>query len=104
LLIYKTPDNVSHIIPRNCNIDYKTLKWDGTAWQPRDTIVAVTLPASQLSVPAPYTNTTFTLSGDQIATDLGINPFSISSATFSATAVICHITTVVTSRSHDKNN
>jgi gliding motility-associated-like protein len=104
LLIYKTPDNVSHIIPRNCNINYKTLKWDGTAWQPRDTTMAVTLPANQLSVPVPYTNTTFTLSGDQFATDLNINPFSISSAQFSTSAVICHPTTVVTSRSHLKNN
>lgn len=106
LLIYKTPDNVSHTITRNCNIYYKTLKWDGATWQPKDTTVAVTLPASQLSVPAPYTNTTFTLIGDQFAntTDPGKNTFSISSAPYSASAVISHLTTVVTSRSHLKNN
>ncbi|MDP4239262.1 MAG: gliding motility-associated C-terminal domain-containing protein [Bacteroidota bacterium] len=103
LLSYKTKDNISHSIPRNCTINYNTLHWGGTAWQTKDTTLAITFPASQLSVPAPYCTTTFTLSGDQYATDLGI-AFTIKSSSYTPVAVICKPTTNVTSREHDKNN
>ena len=104
LLTYKTPNNISYTMPRNCTITYNTLKWGGTAWQTKDTTLAINLPSGKISVPAPYCTTTFTLSGDQFAKDLKIDTFKITSATYTPEAVICHITTNVTNRDHSRNN
>lgn len=104
LLSYTTSNGLNKSISRNFSINYQTLKWSGLAWQPVDTTITVVLPANQISVPVPYCNTSFTLSGDQFATDLGVSPISVSSSQYSTNAVICHLTTAVTSRSHDLNN
>ena len=103
-LFYKTLDNQTHTIPRNCNINYNTLKWNGAAWETRDTTLLKTLPPAQLTVPVPYCTTTFTVSGDQYAKTLQIDTFKISSVSYTPVAVISHLTTNVSSRQHDKNN
>jgi gliding motility-associated-like protein len=101
---YTTSDGNSHDIPRIFTFKYQTLTWNNTEWKQNDTIQSVTLPLTQKSVPALFCSTTFTLSGDQFAEDLGLTPKSISSSEYTPAAVICHITTNVTSRNHLKNN
>ena len=107
VLSYKTFEGVEHDLPRLFNIKYQTLIWGGDSkWVQRDTIQSLVLPASQLSVPAPYTNTKFKLYGDQYATDLGLAPDTVSSSLYITNAVISHLTTNVTSRDQGqgKNN
>ncbi|MDR3653264.1 MAG: gliding motility-associated C-terminal domain-containing protein [Paludibacter sp.] len=105
VMTYQTPDNVPHTLSRNCNISYTTLSWNGTAWQDSTATVKVTLPAtSPISVPVPYRSTVFTLKGDQFAHDLGIDSFKVQSTQYTPVAVICHMTNIVTSRYHLRNN
>jgi len=98
-LNYQTVDGTSHAISRNFNITYNTLTWGGAAWQQKDTTVMITLPGlNQKTVPAPYCNTTFTLSGDQYASDLNMTPVTTTSSLYTAVAVICHETSITTTR------
>jgi len=103
-LSYQDSVGTPYSLPRNFSIKYQTLSWTDGAWKQIDTVQSVVLPTTQTSVKAPYTNTTFTLSGDQYAADLGLTPYSITSSMYTPVAVICHPTTVVTSREHDRNN
>lgn len=106
-LSYYTYGGIKLQIPREFSIKYQTLKWDeGTkGWKQKDTIVSpVILPATQQTVKSPFCNTTFTLSGDQIANDLGTSIPPVVSSLYNTNAVICHLTTSITNRKHDKNN
>jgi len=105
-LTYQTPTSATLIpIQRNFTIEYTTLKWDDTSskWenQTKDTTITIspsaTLPIL-VSVPSPYCTTTFTLSGDQYAEALGITSYSITSSSYTPSAVICHLTSIVTTR------
>ena len=96
---YKSLAGTSYDLERNFSVKYKQLRWESTAWVPRDTTtLPFKTPATQISVPVPYCNTVFTLYGDQYATDLGINQDSVSSSLYLTYAVISHMTTNVTSR------
>jgi len=104
-LYYKTPDSGQLPISRDCKITYNTLTWGGSNWNTQDTTITKTFPqANPISVPAPYCNTAFTLTGDQFATKLGI-PFNIPSPEYPAVAVICHETSQVLTRgtNNDQN-
>jgi gliding motility-associated-like protein len=107
VLNYKTFDGVVYNLPRQFKIKYQTLSWGGDSkWDTKDTIQSLVLPASQITVPAPYTNTVFKLYGDQYATDLGLTPDTVSSSLYTTNAVISHLATIVTSRDQGqgKNN
>src|ERR1035437_4007843 len=84
VLSYKSFEGVEHDLDRQFKIKYQTLIWGGrdSKWVPTDTIQKMVLPASQITVPAPYTNTVFKLYGDQYATDLGLAPDTISSSLY----------------------
>lgn len=97
-LTYNTPDGISHPIQRNFTIKYQTLSWSGAKWNTKDTIQTVILPATQKSVPAPYSNTTFKLSGDQFTTALGIDSIKRASSLYTTNAVICRMTSNVVVR------
>ena len=52
-LNYETPDLVSHNLPRNFTVEYKTLKWT-TKWEDSTaTTLPITLPATEIIVTAP---------------------------------------------------
>jgi len=99
-LTYQNYDGKQFKIPRNFELKYNTLSWSGTAWAPKDTTITISSPiASQKSVPAPYCSTKFTLSGDQFAEGLNLTKASVSSiSTYTPVAVICHETSVVSTR------
>jgi len=93
-LSYFTLDGISHNLPRNFTISYKTMLWnaDTAAWSTITTSQPITFPNTETTVPAPLCDTYFTLSGDQYFTD------SIKSTLYSTVAVKCHATSIVTIR------
>jgi gliding motility-associated-like protein len=98
-LSYQTPASATSLpITRDFNIAYTTLSWNGTAWQDSTANVTVTLPATQKIVKAPYRTTRFTLTGDQYAKDLGIEVTPAVSADYTPIAVVCHETSIVSTR------
>ena len=107
-LSYQTQDNKLHYIPRVFNIKYNTLTWGGASWTTHniDTTMTVTTATTQnvLTLPAPYCNTTYTVSGDQFASQFGITPASTTSSLYTAVAVICHETAVISTRDAKNEN
>jgi gliding motility-associated-like protein len=89
---------VSKNITRKFNIEYTTRKWDGSAYSDSLAIVPVTFPTTKVTVPVPYCNTKFKLSGDQFADDLKISFDSIKSSIYNTNAVICKATSIVAIR------
>jgi len=99
-LSYSTLDGISHILPRNFTISYNTMLWSekDASWSTITTSQVVTLPDSEITVPAPLCDTEFSLSGDQYAEDLGVVTIPIKSLSYAAVAVKCHPTSIVTTR------
>ncbi len=99
-LKYETSSGVVHILPRIFNVTYQTLEWDDAAqdWKTVSTTQTLTTPATQKTVPAPYCNTTFILSGDQYAAEFQSDSVKIESSLYTPIAVICHMTSIVTLR------
>jgi len=93
-------------LQRNFSITYQTLKWDDTTntWITDNITVPLELPAPQINVLTPYGNTTFTITGDQYASELGLTPVSKTSLQYVTSAVICHLKTSVTSRDQNTGN
>lgn len=85
-------------LPRKFSLIYNTLKWENANWSVTDTIETITLPAANIFVPVPLTNTNFTLSGDQFAKSLGLNELSVASGLYASKAVKCNLTTFTTTR------
>ncbi len=101
-LIYKTLSGNSYELPRTFTVKYQTKKWDNSAWVPDSLTYPIILPATKLSVTAPFCNTTFIISGDQYAEKFGLD---ISKTTdYTAVAVECHLKALVSSRAHNLNN
>ena len=95
---YQTPDGVNHTMNRHFSIKYKTLKWNNTSWGQVDSVKNVTFPTTEQYINTPFCNTTFTLSGDQFAADLGLSPISVNSSQYVTKAVICKLTSNVALR------
>jgi gliding motility-associated-like protein len=101
VLSYKTFLGVVHELPRQFNIKYQTLSWGGSKWDIVDApIQSLVLPATQITVPAPYTDTKFKLYSDQYVT----NPDTVTSSLYITNAVISHLKANVTKRAHDRDN
>jgi gliding motility-associated-like protein len=96
-LSYTTEFGQTKILPRNFTVKYQTQEWKD-AWTKTDKTETIVLPATELTVTAPLCNTTFTLSGDQYAEDLGITPTSLVSSMYTAVSVKCHIKSELTTR------
>ncbi|HET7734183.1 MAG TPA: gliding motility-associated C-terminal domain-containing protein [Paludibacter sp.] len=95
-LIYKTVSGNSYELPRTFTVNYQTKKWDNSAWVPDSLKYTITLPATKLSVTAPFCDTKFIISGDQYAQNFGLDIRKTSE--YTAVAVECHLKPVVTSR------
>ena len=106
-LTYQSLSGTAYTLPRDFIISYKTSEWKGTAWGSIDstiTFTATTPPQTLISVPAPLQNTTFTITGDQYATQMEITLKPFTGAPYTAVAVKCQLTTAVTDRTKDDNN
>jgi len=102
LLSYQTPDSVSHNLPRNFTVNYKTSAWTDKWSEIQAPTQEIVLPASQITVPTPLCDTYFTLAGDQYGKELGFTTDSISSSFYSTVAIQFHITSSVFIR-NEKN-
>ena len=105
-LSYQTFIGSQFSLQRDFSISYQTLKWDDAtnSWIPDPVTVSLELPANQINIPTPYGNTTFTISGDQYAADLGLDPVSKKSLEYLTSAVISHLKTNVASRDQGTGN
>ena len=97
-LTYQNPSGSTFPISRNFEVAYKTLKWETDKWTDLDTIVKISDPSTEIEVPSPLKDTSFKLSGDLFATELGLDAISIESAPYTPVAVKCHPTTEVSIR------
>jgi len=100
---YFTKENIGYTIERNFNLTYQTLEWSESTWKSKEVLVNFNLIKNEIIVEdVPLNDTYFTITGDQFATDLNINPISFTSSLYSAVAVACKITSVTTER-NEKN-
>jgi gliding motility-associated-like protein len=98
-LSYESPNGDEHVIPRNFTISYQNQEWKSTEWKNVDKTIKLTLPAtSYLLHEKLLADTKFTLSGDEYAELLGITVNPTISDLYSAVAVECHPTTVISPR------
>ncbi len=107
-LTYTQENGTAVTIDRVGQISYTTLSWNGEAWQDsvctEEAVSLNKLVAGQLRVTAPLCDTRFTLTADDIATQLGLEPFEISSDLYSAIAVAAQPTTITTIRGTAEEN
>lgn len=99
-LSFKKPNGTTYSLIRNFKISYQNQKWENGKWvdyTPDNEILK--LPASSyLLHKVLLADTKFTLSGDQYAESLGISISPAISNLYSALAVECHPTTVISPR------
>ena len=93
-------------IDRYFNIEYNTLEWDTEKkeWKVKIQTEEIKQPGSVMLVPTPSTNTTFTLKGDQFASQLNMPEASVTSGEYVTKAVKCKITTVTSVREAKNEN
>ncbi len=91
---YKTGQTIR--VNRTFELNYTTKEWnaDELLWDDKEVDSVITIAAVQWYAPSPLCNTTFALSGDQIAVRLGLPKQEVETATFQAVRVKCHPTTI----------
>jgi len=102
-LNYYSPSGALGSLMRNYSLQYTTLAWDDNARQFLTKDVTVNLTSGQIPnvmVPAPLTNTCYTLTGDQYATRFGAQQ-TIRSSEYQAVAVEAHYATATDKTSAD---
>jgi gliding motility-associated-like protein len=99
ILSYQKPNGTAYNLIRNFKISYQNQEWTGTDWKNVDKSVKVILPATTYLLSEKLlADTKFILSGDKFADTLGIKIDSVTSDLYSAVAVECHPTTVISPR------
>ncbi len=95
---YYTPSGSSQTIGREFTLEWQTVQWADESWQTVDTQQTISNLTANITLPATYANTTYTLSGDQFASLLGRQPTSIQTAEYSAVAIRDTILTTAVTR------
>ena len=90
-LVYFDKSNAKHVLSRQFTLSYPDLEYSSGQWSGITRTQTVTTPFSSIQVSAPYKDTSFTLLGDQYATQFGITS-SVTSDTYKAIRVECHLT------------
>ncbi|VBB48572.1 conserved exported hypothetical protein [uncultured Paludibacter sp.] len=104
---YQNPTGGNLKLDRKFAVTYTTLEWNegSKQWDEQTNVETIVLPTSaDIMVPVPYTNTTFTLSGDEFASQLGINVAPITSGIYATKAVKCNITSITSTVRKDVTN
>lgn len=102
-LYYYNSSGVKKTISRNYTLSYNTLEWGGSAYASKAVTVSKTFNSGvgisqSFTVDAPLTNTSFTLSGDQILSAFG-KPISVSTQSdYTAVAVEQHLSGSIVER------
>lgn len=85
-------------IKRLFQLEYETLQWD-SGWKPVSVVETVEIDKNTVYVNnPPYTNTRFSLHGDQFAKALGLSPFLVKSELYNAVRTTAKITSQTTIR------
>lgn len=93
---YQNLNGTSYNVTRNFDLLYTTLEFK-ESWNPVEQKEIIVLPDVSVDVKAPLANTTFLLSGDQFAKDLGVE-ISFESDEYQAFAVSASPITILTTR------
>ena len=101
---YQSPLGRILSLTRDCSLTYNTLTWNGESWKKTDTTLNVKVPPLDFRVEVPLVSTGFTLTGDQFAVDLGLEPSMIYSDEYQSKAVKCKITTTTVARTELNEN
>lgn len=101
---YQSPLGRILSLTRDFSLTYSTLTWHNQSWEKTDTTLNVSVPPLEFSVDAPLTSTGFTLTGDQYAARLGLEPDKMYSDEYQAKAVKCKITTTTAARTELNEN
>jgi len=103
-IVYYTITGVRKELPRNLSLSYNTLVWDESipSWLSVDTTEVIESYKSTISLPAPYCNTTFTLSGDRFLEFWGLETEQVTSDTYVTYAV--DVKTVATQEKRENDN
>ena len=89
-ITYRDRNNTLRQLERDFTLNYLTAEYVAESWSDKTETYTFRAPLTQFSVAAPLQNTTFVLSGDQWATQLGITPDSVYSDMYEAVAMECH--------------
>lgn len=102
-MAYSAVDGTSYELERSFSLTYNTLSWNEN-WTTIEKKYELTLPANEIEVETPWTDTQFTISGDQFATLLGLELPSITSDYYAAVAPVCKITTTAIVRNEKQED
>lgn len=94
-LSYQNTSGTVLKLNRTFTLTYNTLEWSETdnQWNEKEVDYSLTLPASNpVELSVPYVNTTYTLTGDEYAAQLGLQQISIVSSEYITKAVDCKLT------------
>lgn len=95
---YYTPQGIKKTIYRKFTLEWQTLQWAGENWETVETQQTVSGFSTNITAPPAYVNTAYTLSGDQFAAELGLQPVSIQTAEYMAVAIRDTILTTTVTR------
>lgn len=101
---YQSPTGRIVLLPRSYELKYTTLSWNGENWENKDTTLNISVPQLHFQVPVPLANTAFTLTGDEYARKMNLQPGVIISDEYKTNAVKCKITTLTAARSELNEN
>lgn len=89
-------------LDREIKVTYKTLEWDkdNTSWEEQDVVEKEKFLKNTIAVPAPYCNTTFTVSGDKFL-EFWKEKESKTSESFTAKAINVETTAIQEERDND---
>ena len=95
---YYTPQGIKKTIYREFTLEWQTLQWAGENWETVETQQTVTGFSTNITAPPAYVNTAYTLSGDQFAAELDLQPASIQTSEYMAVAIRDTILTTTVTR------
>lgn len=97
---YSAPNALQQrVIYREFTIEWETLAWSDEAWNSVTQTSVLQGLTSPITVPAPYINTTYKVSGDQFATALGLTPVELTTTEYTAVAICDTVITITETRS-----
>jgi gliding motility-associated-like protein len=96
--MYRDSLGTSRSLPRQFTLTYKDESFANGTWNNITQTQTVTDLVHAISIPSPYCDTQFTLSGDQYAAQFGMTTPSITSSLYSAVRVESHMTGTIVER------
>ncbi|MGC9150224.1 MAG: gliding motility-associated C-terminal domain-containing protein [Microbacter sp.] len=97
-LLYRDSLGSAHSLPRLFTLTYNNALFSNNAWNSITQTQVVNDLVHPVITPAPYCNTSFTISGDQYAASFGMATPSVTSPVYQAVRVEAHLTGTINER------